>query len=31
MRVNGICSSYPFVTFLVPTVDQIVGNDDGPL
>ena len=25
------CHSYPFVTFVVLTVDQIVGHDDGPL
>ena len=30
MRVNGILS-YLFVTFVVMTVDQIVGRDDGPL
>ena len=31
MRVNGVLSSYLFVTFVVLTVDQIVGRDDGPL
>ena len=31
MRVNGFCHSYPFVTFVVLTVDQMVGHDDGPL
>ena len=25
------CHSYLFVTFVVLTVDQIVGHDDGPL
>ena len=25
------CHSYLFVTFVVMTVDQIVGRDDGPL
>ena len=25
------CHSYPFVAFVVLTVDQIVGDDDGPL
>ena len=25
------CHSYIFVTFVVMTVDQIVGRDDGPL
>ena len=24
------CRSYPFVTFVVLAVDQIVGRDDGP-
>ena len=31
MRVNGILVSYLFVTFVVMTVDQIVGRDDGLL
>ena len=31
MRVNGFCHSYLFVTFVVMTVDQIVGRDDCPL
>ena len=31
VRVNGILSFLSFLTFVVMTVDQIVGHDDGPL
>ena len=31
MRMNGFLSFYLFVTFVVLTVDQIVGRDDGLL
>ena len=31
MRSMEFCHSYLFVTFVVLTVDQIVGRDDGPL
>ena len=31
MRVNGILSFLSFVTFVVLTVDQFAGRDDGPL
>ena len=32
MRVNGILYHYfPSVTFVVLTVDEFVGRDDGPL
>ena len=28
MRVNGFCHSFPFVTFVVLTVDQFVERGD---
>ena len=31
MKVNGILSLFPSVTFVVLTADQFVGHDDGPL
>ena len=31
MRVNGILSLFSSVRFVVLTVDQFVGCDDGPL